>query len=234
MELSRRDFLNTASLAGLSLWTYSFESAAGASNERLKLDKEFINQVKNKIEREILPLMEKIYLNNGTTFNDDYAPGLKYLEKIVNFYDYQACGISVLAILALQGNDRAKFLIKRVLDNSLYYSENIYGNDVGGSKWDTPLRRLLLHLAIAYKTLESILSEEEKKVFRHLIEQQVPLAIKWNKDFFPGKGDLYMNTNNHTAIFMQGIYYCGKIFNHPEWVDITNDFARRVNYPNSG
>ena len=37
-----------------------------------------------------------------------------------------------------------------------------------------------------------------------------------------------MNTNNHTAIFMQGIYYCGKIFNHPEWVDVTLDFARRM------
>ena len=119
-------------------------------------------------------------------------------------------------------------LIRKILDNSRYYTENIYGKDVEGSVWNIPLRRLLLHLAVAYQTLQPILKEEEKKEIKELVEQQIPLAIKWNKDFLPGKGDLYMNTNNHTAIFMQGIYRCGKIFNHPEWSEITLDFAKRM------
>jgi hypothetical protein len=228
VKISRRNFLNTSSLAGLCILTQSFGHAARPSRERLKLDIKFIDQIKGKIENEILPAMEKIYLNKGVTFNDNYRPELKYLEKIVNYYDYQACGISVLAVLASKGSERAKVLIKRIQDNSRYYSENIYGKEIEGSKWDTPLRRLLLHLALAYKTLEPAMGEEEKKVYRKLVEQQIPLALKWNKDFFPGKGDLYINTNNHTAIFMQGIYYCGKMFNHPEWVDITLDFARRM------
>jgi len=37
-----------------------------------------------------------------------------------------------------------------------------------------------------------------------------------------------MIANNHTAIFMQGVYYCGKVFNHPEWVDVSLDFAKRM------
>jgi hypothetical protein len=229
MKVSRRNFLTSVSLSGLGMLMPSFGSALRSLPEKqLKLDINFINLVKGKIEQEILPAMEKIYLNCGVTFNDDYRPELKYLEKIVGFYDYQACGISVLAILALQGNERAKVLIRRVLENSQYYCQNIYGNDVQGSKWDTPLRRLLLHLALAYKTLEPTLRAEEKEVYRKLVEQQIPLALKWNKDFFPGKGYLYMSTNNHNAIFMQGIIYCGKIFKHKEWVDTTLNFARRM------
>lgn len=201
--------------------------AASQSSTRLYLDKDFIKTIKGRIESQILSAMEKIYLEGDRDLRN-YNPGLKFAEKIVGYYDYQACGISILAVLALKGNDRAKVLITKILGNSRYYTENIYGKDIDGTQWDTPLRRLLLHLAVAYQTLEPALKEEEKKEFKELVEQQIPLALKWNKDFFPGKGDLYMNTNNHNAIFMQGIYYCGKTFNHPEWIDITLDFAHRM------
>jgi hypothetical protein len=109
-----------------------------------------------------------------------------------------------------------------------YYQQNIIGIEIDGSRWDVPLRRLLLHIALAYKELEPSLSKDDKKLYAELVEQQVPLAIEHNEKFFPGKDELYMNTNNHTAIFMQGIYYCGKVFNHPEWVDMTLDFAHRM------
>lgn len=227
MNLSRRNFINTASLTGIGLLTPHIGATALQSNSRLKLNEDFIKTIKGRIENQILSAMEKIYLNGGRDLAD-YNPGLKFDEKIVGYYDYQACGISILAVLALRGNDRAKVLIKKILDNSHYYSKNIYGNEIEGTQWNTPLRRLLLHLAIAYQTLEPMLKEEKKKEFKELVEQQIPLAMKWNKDFFPGKGDLYMNTNNHTAIFMQGIYYCGKTFNHPEWSEITLDFAHRM------
>ena len=171
--------------------------------------------------------MEKIYLREGKDITT-YNPGLKLLEKIEGYYDYQACGISVLAVLALKGNDRAKILIRKILDNSLYYAAHIYGQDVEGSVWNTPLRRLLLHMAVAYQTLQPILKEEEKKEIKELVEQQIPLAYKWNKDFFPAKKNLYMNVNNHNAIFMQGIFRCGKIFDHPEWSEKTLEFANRM------
>jgi hypothetical protein len=203
MKTTRRNFLATASLAGLGILAEPFESAAGISAKHLKLDKRFIDQVKGKIENEILPVMEKIYLNTSRDLKD-YNPGLKFEEKIVGYYDYQACGISILAVLALKGNERAKILINKILDNCRYYADTVYDNYFEGPK-KTPLRRLLMHLAIAYKTLEPTLTDEEKKTYRTIIEHEVPLAIKWNMDFYPGKGYLYTNTNNHTAIFMQGI-----------------------------
>jgi len=172
--------------------------------------------------------MEQEYLYSGTIFDDNYEPELKYKEKVVNFYDYQATGISVLAILASQGNTRANVLIKKIQNNIHYYQQNIFGMEIDGSGWDVPLRRLLLHIALAYKELEPLLSKDDKKLYTDLVEQQVPLAIAHNENFFPGKDDLYMTANNHTAIFMQGIYYCGKVFNHPEWVDLTLDFANRM------
>jgi hypothetical protein len=226
MKLSRREFLTTASLAGAGVLAQSFESATESSDERLKLDEKFIDQVKSRIEDQILTVMEKIYLNTGRDL-ENFNPGLKFDEKIVGYYDYQACGISILSGLALKGNERAKVLISKILDNCRYYAENIYDKYFEGPK-KTPLRRLLMHMAIAYKTLEPTLTDEEKKIYRDIIEHEVPLAIQWNKDFYPGQGYLYTNTNNHTAIFMQGIYYCGIIFNHPEWVQLTLDFARRM------
>ena len=229
MKSSRRNFLATASATGFGLFIPSFGSARNLFiNQQLILDRNFINLMKSRIEKEILPLMEKEYLNRGTIFDDNYEPELKYLEKIVNFYDYQATGISILAILATQGNTRANVLIKKIQNNIRYYQQNIFGTEIDGSRWNVPLRRLLLHIALAYKELEPTLSSDEKKLYLEMVEQQIPLAIKHNENFLPGKGDLYMTTNNHTAIFMQGIYYCGKVFNHQEWVDLTLDFANRM------
>ncbi len=229
MKLSRRNFLATASATGLGMLVPSFGMARDSfSNQQSILDQEFINLIKSKIEKEILPRMEKEYLHSGTIFDDNYEPGLKYLEKIVNFYDYQATGISVLAILASKGNTRANVLIKKIQNNIHYYQQNIIGSEIDGSRWDVPLRRLLLHIALAYKELEPSLSFDDKEMYTTLVEQQVPLAIAHNDNFFPGKNELYTIANNHTAIFMQGIFYCGKVFNHPEWVDLTLDFANRM------
>jgi hypothetical protein len=229
MQLSRRDFLSTASAAGFGILIPSFGPARNSfTDPQMILDQEFVNLIKSKIEKEILPRMEKEYLHCGTIFDDNYEPDLKYLEKIVNFYDYQATGISVLAILASKGNTRANILIKKIQNNMRYYQQNIIGIEIDGSRWDVPLRRLLLHIALAYKELAPLLSEDDKKLYTELVEQQVPLAIAHNENFFPGKNDLYMTTNNHTAIFMQGIYYCGKVFSHNEWVDLTLDFANRM------
>ncbi|MCK4893935.1 MAG: hypothetical protein KAT07_08210 [Calditrichia bacterium] len=198
------------------------------TKDQLKLNQEFINRTKRRIEREILQAMEKIYLHERETFDDNYNSGNKLIEKIVSYYDYQASGISVLSALASNGNARALTLIKKIQQNISYYQQNFFRTQIEERFWEVPLRRLLLHIALAYKKMEPVLSKDEKQWYLKLVEEQVPLAIEHNKNFVPGETDLYLTTNNHTAIFMQGIYYCGQVFNHPEWVDLTLDFAERM------
>jgi len=72
------------------------------------------------------------------------------------------------------------------------------------------------------------LSETEKQWYVDLVNEQVQMAIEHCSDFLPCKKDLHLESvNNHTAIFMQGVYSCGKVFNRPEWMELTLDFAER-------
>ncbi len=199
------------------------------------LDQVFIDRHKGLMEKAILAAMEAVYLPYGEIFDEKYRPGLKYIEKVVSFYDYQATGISVLAGLAAQGDPRAINLIEKIRRNIQYYKRNVFKTDVGGNYggrvWAVPLRRLLLHLALAYQKLEPALSTEEKRWYAGLIDEEVRLAIEHNHDFYPGVRNLNLPpavTNNHTAIFMQGIYYCGKALGRPEWAELTGEFARRM------
>ena len=224
-KISRRVFFATG--LGLLVPVLGFPHHL-FTKDQLKLNQEFINQTKRRIEREILQAMEKIYLHERETFDDNYNSGNKLIEKIVSYYDYQASGISVLSALASNGNARALTLIKKIQQNISYYQQHFFRTQIEERFWEVPLRRLLLHIALAYKKMEPVLSKDEKQWYLKLVEEQVPLAIEHNKNFVPGETDLYLTTNNHTAIFMQGIYYCGKVFNHPEWVDLTLDFAERM------
>lgn len=94
--------------------------------------------------------------------------------------------------------------------------------------WSVPLRRLLLHLALAYRVLEPRLGPAEKQRYRDLVDTQVALAIEHCRHFLPGRTDLHLaGVNNHMAIFMQGVYYCGQVFGRPDWVSLTREFAER-------
>lgn len=199
------------------------------------LDQAFIERHKRQIEQAIVPAMEAVYLPYAETFDEKYRPGLKYIEKVVSFYDYQATGISVLAALAAQDDPRVRRLVDKLHRNIRYYKEHIFKTDLGGNYggrvWAVPLRRLLLHLALAYQKLEPALTSEEKTWYAGLIDEEVRLAIEHNKNFYPGERNLNLPpsvTNNHTAIFMQGIYYCGLVLRRPEWVNLTLDFAGRM------
>lgn len=232
MTISRRDFLTTGlGLAGAA----AFDPRSLFSEPEMVLDAAFIKRQRSLIEEEILRAMEAVYLPYGETFDDAYRPGLKYIEKVVSFYDYQATGISVLAGLAAAGEPRALELFKRIRRNIQHYKEKIFGTDVGGSWggkiWAVPLRRLLLHLALAYRKLEPTLGAEDKRWYAGLIEEEVRLAIEHNHGFYPGVRNLNLPpavTNNHTAIFMQGIHYCGRALGRSDWVELTAEFARRM------
>lgn len=230
MQFSRRRFIST----GIGLSGAAFVNPhILLANDKMVLDRPFIENHKKLIEKEIIIAMERHYLPYTETFDDNYRPGLKYIEKVVNFYDYQATGISVLAQQYSPDNQRAVKLVKKIQENIRYYKDHICCTDVGGHYygkiWNVPLRRLLLHIALAYKKLEPFLTAEEKKWYAELVDQQVNLAIEHNNRFFPGEKNLNRTSvNNHTAIFMQGIFYCGKIFNRPEWVIMMQDFAQRM------
>lgn len=195
----------------------------------MKLDLDFINKVKTNIENAIIPMMETIYLHDGETYGDNFGPGSKTIEKVVSYYDYQATGISVLARLANDGNTRALTLIHKINKNTDYYRKNIFRHGIGGQpSWDVPLRRLLLHIALAYERLCPILDAEERQWYVDLVNEQVPIAIEHCRNFLPGEKDLHLKSvNNHTAIFMQGVYYCGKVFRRTDWMELALDFAER-------
>jgi hypothetical protein len=232
MNLTRRRFISTGiGLAGAAL-TDPRRLFPGGD---MVLDQPFIDRHRTRIEQAILAAMESLYLPYGEIFDERYRPGLKYIEKVVSFYDYQATGISVLAGLASRGDPRVTNLLQKIRRNIQYYKEHIFGTDVGGNYggrvWTVPLRRLLLHLALAYQKLEPALSGEERRWYAELIDEEVRLAIEHNHNFYPGERNLNLPpavTNNHTAIFMQGVHYCGKALKRPEWVDLTLDFARRM------
>lgn len=199
------------------------------NTKTIELTPEFLAVIKQRIEAAIIPALENIYGHGETTFRDDFRPGLKPIEKIVSFYDYWACGISVLAPLVVAGDTRAQRLIQILFNNMEYYCREIHGHEVPErGLWNTPLRRLLLHIALAYHVLEKGIDPKAKRQFLDLIDQQVPLAIEHCNHFYPGRTDLYMGgVNNHMAIFMQGIWYCGKVFGRQDWVDMTHEFAER-------
>jgi hypothetical protein len=195
----------------------------------INLDFNFIDSMKRKIEDAIVPAMEMIYLHDNETYRKNYRPGFKIVEKTVSYFDYSATGISVLAKLAIEDDSRAFALIRKINNNIDYYRNNIYMHELGGQAcWNTPLRRILFHVALAYKHLSPILSTVEKQRYFDLINEQIPIVIKHCDNFLPNETDLHCSpVNNHTAIFMHAVYYCGKIFGQPEWEALALDFAER-------
>jgi hypothetical protein len=200
----------------------------GPHMNTLTLDDAFVVRTRQRIQAAILPAMERIYLRERP-FDTDWARPLKPLEQVVGFYDYRACGISVLARLAARGDQRALALMRIVQDHMTHYRERIYGHAVGDVKeWRVPLRRLLFHLALAYERLSPVLGPAERQWYRDLAEEQVPIAIAHCRGFLPGVTDLHLaRVNNHTAIFMQGVYHCGRVFGRRDWQDLALDFAER-------
>ena len=193
------------------------------------LDHAFIERMQRRIKAAIVPVMERTYGAGESTFGADFRPELKTIEKIVSYHDYFACGISVLAEGVTKGDERASRLFRTLTAVVDHYRRHIFRHNVGGQLvWPVPLRRLLLHLALVYERAGLRLAEQERRWLEQVIDEQVPLAIEHCRHFLPGEKDLHLaSVNNHTAIFMQGIYHCGRVLNRPEWVTLTRDFAER-------
>ncbi len=91
------------------------------------------------------------------------------------------------------------------------------------------MRRALLHIALACRVLErACIASESRRTFRNLIERQVPLAIAHCRQFQPGCRDLHLSgVSNHTAIFMQGVWHCGRVFGRRDGAELAYEFAER-------
>ncbi len=190
------------------------------------LDQAHIRAAKHRVEAAIVPAMERLYGHGRTEIPDSFRPELKQIERIVSFYDYWACGISVLAPMAVAGDVRARELVGFVQNNMKHYRTEIFGRfkNRDNSIWAVPLRRLLFHAALACQAL----GPKFGRACRSLVEQQVEAAIEHNQQFHPSEKDLHLGfANNHTAIFMQGVYYCGQVFRRPAWTRLAHEFAER-------
>jgi len=194
------------------------------------LDAAFVAEMRRRAEEAVVPVMERIYGHGRTRIPDSFRPELKPIERIVVFYDYMACGISVLAALAARGDERAWRLTGIIRNNMEHYRRRIHGRWLlpSGERWTVPLRRLLFHLALAYRQLEPRLSAGQRRDLRRLVEGQVAAAIEHNDGFHPGERNLHLGfANNHTAIFMQGIWHCGLAFRRAGWARLAREFAER-------
>ncbi|MBN1542655.1 hypothetical protein JW992_10960 [candidate division KSB1 bacterium] len=221
-ELNRREFIR------LSLSGVAAMAACRPVVRRNELDDCFIAEQKRRIEEAILPLMARLYDHDEEGIPSWFRPQHKLIERVVSYYDYYATGLSVLAPLAHRGNPHAQRLVDKVENNMQVYLQRYFRTQIEEYFWETPLRRLLLHIALAYPYLQPELDQKRRQKYRDLVTQQVELAIAHVDHFLPGRTDLWIPyANNHTAIFMQGIYYCGRVFERPDWVDLTLEFAER-------
>lgn len=194
------------------------------------LTHEHISAIQKKIELEIISKMEIYFSSNKPTIPKDFRPQLKQIERVVSYYDYYACGVSVLAQIASKGDKRALYLMSNLFRNMEYYRTKIYGKVIGGwnGVWHVPLRRLLFHAALAYETLEGKLPAKEINKFKKLLIQQTHVALEHNQLFHPGEKNLHLGfANNHTAIFMQAIFHVGRVLENKEWVNIAREAAHR-------
>ena len=203
------------------------------------LSRKHLHAVRGQIEAQIVPVMEAIYREKIRSTDGPYRPAdvlpptafplLKPKERTVCYFDYGATGISVLAPLAAAGDARAATLVKQVLANTFYYVRKIHRQWRDGDQlWETPLRRLLAHLAWAWPHLEALLPAAELRSLEAALTAQVEVTIEHNHRFWPGvRGWLFLACNNHTAIFAQGVWACGQALRRPDWVGLAEDFAQR-------
>jgi len=199
------------------------------------LSKEFIAVIKEKIEYEIIAKMEEYFSSSKPVIPKNFRPQLKQIERVVSYYDYYACGISVLAQMASTGDKKALFLMNNLFRNMDFYRTQIYGKVISGwnGVWHVPLRRLLFHAALAYEILKDKLPPKEINQFKKLLMQQTKVALEHNQFFHPGEKNLHLGfANNHTAIYMQAIYHVGRVLGNKQWVSLAEEAALR--FLNSG
>lgn len=196
---------------------------APAKTALLGIDNELIHAVRNKLEPVLLSKSSQIY-DHADKADDMPDSILAEHEKVLHFYDYQACAISVLARMAARNNEKARRLVDKIFCNT---------KEILQSEEKSPhLRRLPLHLARAYAAIENLLSRSEKDEWKELAVKLGEKLLKEHKDFLPGQDELHNSTVgvgiNHFALAAESLYWTGMIFSIPEWMEIASGFSGRL------
>ena len=187
----------------------------------------FVSELKTRIESHVLPGAEEYFAPGGTAYSQN-SPDLKRAEMAVNYFDYQPCSVSVLAILASRGDRRAEMLVRRIFDNANYYLDEWRSREGIA----TSLRRSQLHLVLAYETLHEPVGRETAQRWRALIlrsAQDMLDHFNHFQELCPSLDNRAFNTGiNHVAIAAEGIWRTGHVFGESELCDKAGGFIDRL------
>lgn len=193
--------------------------------EPLGLTADAIRTTQRRVERALVAKMADIYTSDDVP--EAFNPRLKEIERVASYFDYDACGISVVARARMRENPTAKDLLRRMLHVLETHEQKYVGRRVDGVVVAPP-RRVLTHVALAYETIAKKCTPDDHKWFRGFIERNVPKLIAHHKNFQPGRTDLHLTTNNHDAMAMQALYHCGRVLGRDDWTKQAVDFAERL------
>ena len=191
------------------------------------LSAEFVEDLQARIETLILPDAETYFAPSGTAYTQN-ADSLKRGEMVVNYFDYQPCAVSVLAILAARGDRRAEMLTRRVFDNAAYYLDEWRSRE----GYTLSLRRSQLHLVLAYESLLPKIDDDLALRWRALLLRSARDMLDHFHHFaerHPALDNRAFNTGiNHVAIAAEGIWRTGSVFEEDELCDKAGGFIDRL------
>ncbi|MSS73496.1 MAG: hypothetical protein EXS64_18705 [Candidatus Latescibacteria bacterium] len=191
------------------------------------LHPEFVEKVRARIRAAILPRALDYYTEGGTAYAQA-NPLLKKAEMSVNYYDYQACGVSVLGTLASEGNEQALALVRRIFDNTRFYMDEWRPKE----GYTTPIRRAQLHLVLCYERIHGMLSPAEASEWRALLirtAEDMLHHFHGLRERTPALDNRGFGTGiNHVAIAAEGIYKTGAVLGRPDWQTLAGDFTDRL------
>jgi len=191
------------------------------------LQANFLSRVQSEVQALILPRAEAYFREGGDAFTQE-APALKSDEKVVNYYDYQPCAVSVLGLLAAKGNERALVLVRRIFKNVRYYIEEFRAEN----NHALSLRRAQLHLALCYDRLRGAVPSEEAEAWRDLLTrtaEDMLERVNHLQERVPELDNRAFRTGiNHVAIVAEGIWKSGDVLGRPDWQKCAGDFIDRL------
>ncbi|MBS11598.1 MAG: hypothetical protein CME19_08350 [Gemmatimonadetes bacterium] len=187
----------------------------------------FVEDLKQRIEAAILPGAEKYFEEGGNAYTQN-SPDLKRAEMAVNYFDYQPCAVSVLAVLAAKGNRSAEMIVRRIFDNVSYYLEEWRSQE----GFTTSLRRSQLHLVLAYEILYDLLDSDIQTRWRALLLRSAVDMLEHFDHFqekLPALDNRGFGTGiNHVAIAAEGIWRTGYVLDQPNFCEMAGGFIDRL------
>ena len=191
------------------------------------LSAEFVRDLQSRIETLLLPQAKEYFAPGGTAYTQN-SPDLKRGEMAVNYFDYQPCAVSVLAVLAARSDHTAEILVRGIFENAAYYLDEWRARE----GYTTSLRRSQLHLVLAYEALQEKIDTELACRWRALILRSAQDMMDHFNHFeekHPALDNRGFNTGiNHVAIAAEGIWKTGNLFDQQELCDRASGFIDRL------